>query len=150
MEDIFIVKNAIRKDKKKDRERKYEKCNYCNNYITKYNYSRHFYRKHYSNVKNGEKRIMIISNLFVKNTDFINDNLSQLNIILSEISKIQINSRKMKKQIWYKTYKKSIKQLTNLLKKNSNNNKEKEKNNDGEGEGEDNNNNDDDENMDID
>ena len=106
MEDVFIVQKAIRKDKKKDRERKFKKCNYCNNYITKYNYSRHFYRKHYTNVKNRGKRIMIISNLFVKNTNCIIDNLSQLNIILTEIIKININTKKMKKKYGIKHIKK--------------------------------------------
>ena len=150
MEEIHTVKKAIRKDKKKERERKYKECEYCSKLISKKNFSKHIYRMHLEKVS-IEKQIMIAAKLFIKNTESIINDLSELKILLNEVIKIKVNKRKMMKRLWYRTYKKSIKELTKLLQKKGNNNKEEENhNNDGEGEGEENNNNDDDAKMDID
>ena len=152
MEEIHTVKKAIRKDKKKEREKKYKECEYCSKLISKKNFSKHIYRMHLEKVS-IEKQIMIAAKLFNKNTESIINDLSELKILLNEVIKIKVNKRKMMKRLWYRTYKKSIKELTKLLQKKGNNNKEEENHNndgEGEGEGEENNNNDDDAKMDID
>ena len=152
MEEIYIVKGALKKDRKKERKRKYRECDYCSKLISKKNYSKHIYRMHLEKVSK-EKQIMIAAKLFIKNTESIINDLSELKILLNEVIKIKVNKKKMMKRLWYRTYKKGIKELTKLLQKKSNNNKEEENyNNDGEGEGEgeENNNNDDDAKMDID
>ena len=131
MEDIKIVVNAIKEDKRNERRRKYIKCKYCNKFISKYNYSKHFKRIHDRNNNNQEKRIMLASKKFIKNTNKIIDDLSELKTLLTQIIKIRITKRKLVKKIWYKNYKQSIKQLTKILeKKNNNNNEEENINND--------------------
>ena len=134
MEEILIVKKSLKEDKRNERRRKYIRCKYCNKFISKYNYSKHYYRKH-SQKNDEEKTIKLEMKKFIKNTNKILDDLSNLKILLTQVIKIKINKRKFVKKIWYKNYKESIKELTKLLeKKNNNNNEEENNNNDKEGE----------------
>ena len=143
MEDIKIVIKAIKEDKRNDRRRKYILCKYCNKFISKYNFSKHYYRMHFQNITDEEKRIKLEIKEFIKNTNRIFDDLSDLKILLTQVIKIKVNKRKIMKKIWYKNYKETIKELTKLIEKKNNNINEEENNNNNE-EGEESSNNEDD------